>query len=203
MYAFFHLRACSYSSRAFLRPAEKSFRQIALPAAFPIRPSFCASLVHSLKIPSNGGMRSSAWVTPPCPRLLKTFKICAQKKDLRSILPFDYTIDRSLSSRHFYTVYSYLPVSRFHARMKICLREDTKEAPFYEQKERWRSQRGKHRRCVFANGAVNCFVTSRDATGRFHARMKICLQEGTKEAPLYEQKERWHSQRGKHRRCDS
>ena len=146
-------------------------------------------------------MRSSAWVTPPCPRLLKTFKICAQKKDLRSILPFDYTIDRSLSSRHFYTVYSCLPASRFHARMKICLQEGTKEAPLYEQKERWRSQRGKHRRCVFANGAVNCFVTSRDAAGRFHARMKICLQEGTKEAPLYEQKERWRSQRGKHRRC--
>ena len=74
-------------------PAVKNFRQIALSATFYIRPSLCASLVHSLKIPSNGGMRSSAWVTPSCPRLLKTFKICAQKKDLRSILPFDYTID--------------------------------------------------------------------------------------------------------------
>ena len=148
MYAFFHLRACSYSSRAFLRPAVKNFRQIALPAAFSIRPSSCASLVHSLKIPPNGGMRSSAWVTPSCPRLLKTFKICAQKKDLRSILPFDYTIDWGLSSIHFYTVYSCLPASRFHARMKICLQEGTKEAPLYEQKQRWRSQRGKHRRCV-------------------------------------------------------
>ena len=89
----------------------------------------------------------------------------------------------------------------FHARMKIRLREDTKEAPLYEQKERWRSQRGKHRRCVFANGAVNCCVTSRDATGEFHARMKIRPSQDTKEAPLYEQKERWRSQRGEHRRC--
>ena len=56
--------------------------------------------------------------------------------------------------------------------------------------------------CI-ANGAVNCCVTSRDATGRFHARMKICSQKDTKEAPLYEQKQRWRSQRGKHRRCDS
>ena len=148
MYAFFHLRACSYSSRAFLRPAVKNFRQIALSAPFYIRPSLCASLVHSLKIPSNGGMRSSAWVTPSCPRLLKTFKICAQKKDLRSILPFDYTIDWGLSSIHFYTVYSCPATGEFHACMKIRLTQDTKEAPLYEQKKRWRSQRGEHRRCV-------------------------------------------------------
>ena len=161
MYAFFHLRACSYSSRAFLRPAVKNFRQIALSATFYIRPSLCASLVHSLKIPSNGGMRSSAWVTPSCPRLLKTFKICAQKKDLRSILPFDYTIDWGLSSIHFYTVYSCPATGEFHACMKIRLTQDTKEAPLYEQKKRWRSQRGEHRRCVFANGAVNTGRTYR------------------------------------------
>ena len=73
---------------------------------------------------------------------------------------------------------------------------------FYEQKKRWRSQRGKHRRCVLANGAVNCFVTSRNApASEFHACMKILPSQDTKEAPLYEQKKRWRSQRGEHRRC--
>ena len=33
---------------------------------------------------------------------------------------------------------------------------------------------------------VNCNLVERG--GRFHARMKICLQEGTKGAPFYEQK---------------
>ena len=94
------------------------------------------------------------------------------------------------------------PASEFHACMKIRLTQDTKEAPLYEQKERWRSQRGKHRRCVFANGAVNCFVTSRNApASEFHTCMKIRLTQDTKEAPLYEQKKRWRSQRGEHRRC--
>ena len=61
--------------------------------------------------------------------------------------------------------------------------------------------------CAFyciANGAVNCFVTSRNApASEFHACMKIRLTQATKEAPLYEQKKRWRSQRGEHRRCDS
>ena len=61
--------------------------------------------------------------------------------------------------------------------------------------------------CAFyciANGAVNCFVTSRNApASEFHACMKIRLTQDTKEAPLYEQKKRWRSQRGEHRRCDS
>jgi len=88
--------------------------------------------------------------------------------------------------------------------MKIRLTQDTKEAPLYEQKKRWRSQRGKHQRCVFANGAVNCFVTSWNApASEFHACMKIRPSQDTKEAPLYEQKKRWRSQRGEHRRCDS
>ena len=39
------------------------------------------------------------------------------------------------------------PASEFHACMKIRPSQDTKEAPLYEQKERWRSQRGEHRRC--------------------------------------------------------
>lgn len=39
--------------------------------------------------------------------------------------------------------------------------------------------------------------------GEFHACMKIRLTQDTKEAPLYEQKKRWRSQRGEHRRCDS
>ena len=33
---------------------------------------------------------------------------------------------------------------------------------------------------------VNCNLVER--RGRFHARMEICLQEGTKGAPFYEQK---------------
>ena len=44
---------------------------------------------------------------------------------------------------------------------------------------------------------VNCNLPERG--GRFHACMKICLQEGTKGAPFYEQKELQSS--GKHRRC--
>ena len=32
------------------------------------------------------------------------------------------------------TVHSYILVGRFHARMKICLQECTKEAPINEQK---------------------------------------------------------------------
>ena len=43
------------------------------------------------------------------------------------------------------TVHSHILVGRFHARMKICLHEYAKGAPFYEQKELQSS--GKHRIC--------------------------------------------------------
>ena len=36
--------------------------------------------------------------------------------------------------RKFVAVHSYILVGRFHARMKICLHECTKGAPFNEQK---------------------------------------------------------------------
>ena len=44
------------------------------------------------------------------------------------------SFDRSLFRILLVTVHSYLFISRFHARMKICLQKGTKGAPLYEQK---------------------------------------------------------------------
>ena len=73
------------------------------------------------------------------------------------------------------TVHSWHSVSRFHACMKICLQNATKGAPLHEQKELRSS--GKHRRCAFANGAVNCsqscgMLEWRDELYRIHQMQK-------------------------------
>ena len=53
------------------------------------------------------------------------------------------------------TVHSYIPVGRFHARMKICLHECTKGAPSYEQKGAAKQRRAtKWRFCEWRG--VNC-----------------------------------------------
>ena len=73
------------------------------------------------------------------------------------------------------TVHSNVPVGRSHACMKICLQNATKGAPLHEQKELRSS--GKHRRCAFANGAVNCsqscgMLEWRDELYRIHQMQK-------------------------------
>ena len=53
------------------------------------------------------------------------------------------------------TVHSYILVGRFHARMKICLHECTKGAPFHEQKGAAKQRKAlKARFCEWRG--VNC-----------------------------------------------
>ena len=60
------------------------------------------------------------------------------------------------------TVHSYILVGRFHARMKICLHECTKGAPFHEQK-----RAAKQRRALKVRFCEWCGVNSNDPRAHF------------------------------------
>ncbi len=125
---FFHLRACSYSSRAFLRPAVKTSARSLCQRLF-LHPS--VALRVSRALPQNPVKRRYEVVCLghsflPAPS--ENFQNLRTKKRPQIYLAFRlYHRLRSFVNTFFYTVYSCPATGEFHACMKIRLTQDTKK----------------------------------------------------------------------------
>ena len=140
---------------------------------------------------------------PPCVLLFfaRLLTSCCKK------LPPDRSVSDFLHSSVALRVSRALPQNPVKRRYEVvCLGHSFLPAPsenFQNLRTKKRPQiylalRRYHRLRSFVNTFLHSLLVS--ATGEFHACMKIRLTQDTKEAPLYEQKKRWRSQRGKHRK---